>query len=210
MNCLTSHQCPEWAPNISTSTMERPTLASISASATSLVGQLLLCPKTANKGDAGLLLERLTGIPTSSALLDALDGEVKIFPVKTLRNGERVPKETVAVTMLNHEALASTCWDESHCATKLRRVLFVPYEREGDHIRLLPPILFSQESHAELFVALAADYASIQTEWLTKGELHGHTGVLMQSRTKGPGGNAKKTRAFYLRPAFLKQVVELN
>ena len=32
----------------------------------------------------------------------------------------------------------------------------------------------------------------------------------MQSRTKGPGGNARKTRAFYLRPAFLKRVVELN
>lgn len=201
---------PGVGPDISSSTMERPTLASISATTASLVNQPLLCPKTANKGDAGLLLERLTGIPASSALLDALDGEVKIFPVKTLRNGQRVPKETVAVTMLNHEALASTCWDESHCATKLRRVLLVPYERDGDYIRLLTPVVFSQESHPELFVALAADYVAIQTEWLTKGELHGHTGILLQSRTKGAGGTAKKTRAFYLRPSFLTQVVDLN
>ena len=43
--------------------MSRPTLTDITASATALVGQLVLCPKTTNKGDAGLLLERLTGIP---------------------------------------------------------------------------------------------------------------------------------------------------
>ena len=190
--------------------MSRPTLNSVATAVAVLVGQPVLCPKTKNKGDAGLLLERLTGIPASSALLDADDGEVKIFPVKTLRTGKRVPKETVAVTMLNHEALASTCWDKSHCASKLRRVLFVPYEREGDHIRLLAPVLFTAASHPELFAKLAADYAAIQTEWLTKGELHGNTGVLMQSRTKGPGGKAKKSRAFYLRPAFLNELVELN
>ena len=190
--------------------MSRPTLSNISTTATALVGQLLHCPKTKNKGDAGLLLERLTGIPASSALLDAIDGEVKIFPVKRLRNGSLVPKETVAVTMLNHEALASKCWSESHCAEKLRRVLFVPYEREGDHIRLMDPVLFSEDSHTELFARLAADYSAIQSDWLTKAELHGQTGVLLQTRTKGPGGAAKKTRAFYLRPTFLKQVVTLN
>ena len=33
---------------------------------------------------------------------------------------------------------------------------------------------------------------------------------MMQSRTKGAGGTAKKTRAFYLRPAFMKAVTSLN
>jgi DNA mismatch repair protein MutH len=190
--------------------MSRPTLSAINLCASALVNQLIHCPTTKNKGDAGLLLERLTGIPTSSALLDAIDGEVKIFPVKTLRNGTRVPKETVAVTMLNPAALTTTCFEDSHCAAKLRRVLFVPYMREGDHIKLLQPALFTAETHAELFSVLAADYAAIQNELLTKGELHGETGVMMQSRTKGAGGTAKKTRAFYLRPAFMKAVTSLN
>jgi len=190
--------------------MSRPTLSSISDTASALCDTPISCPKTRNKGDAGLLLERLTGIPASSALLDALDGEVKIFPVKTLRNGTLVPKETVAVTMLNFQALGTTAFCDSHCAAKLRRVLFVPYVRKGDTIILMKPVLFSESTHPDLFAALCTDYDAIQATWLSAGELHGNTGKFLQSRTKGPGGAAKKTRAFYLRPAFLKQVVKLN
>ena len=197
---------------LSTATMARPTLSSIEEAVKSHIGEPLHCPITANKGAAGLLLEKLTGIPTSSALLDALDGEVKIVPYKRLKNGSLVPKETIAVTMLNCDQLCSTNFTDSHCAAKLRRMLIVPYIREGDNIRLLKPTLFdaSASCNEELFAVLAADYAAIQSEWLSKKELHSETGALLQTRTKGPGGTAKKTRAFYLRPAFMKKVVSLD
>jgi hypothetical protein len=189
--------------------MARPTLSSIEEAVKSHIGEPIHCPITANKGAAGILLEKLTGIPQSSALLDALDGELKIVPYKRLKNGTLVPKETIAVTMLNCDQLCTTAFADSHCAIKLRRMLIVPYMRDGDNIRLLKPTLFdaADAANSELFSALATDYAAIQTEWNSKKELHSTTGVLLQTRTKGPGGKAKKTRAFYLRPAFMKKVV---
>lgn len=190
--------------------MERPTLASIEASVKSHIGESIHCPITANKGAPGILLEKLTGVPTSSALLDALDGELKMVPYKRLKNGTLVPKETIAVTMLNCDQLCNTPFADSHCATKLRRMLIVPYVRDGDNIRLLKPTLFDGASNGEVFAILAADYTAIQSEWNTKKELHSETGTLLQTRTKGPGGTAKKTRAFYLRPAFMKKVITLE
>ena len=192
--------------------MERPTLAAIEEGVKSHVGESISCPITANKGAPGILLEKLTGVPTSSALLDALDGELKMVPYKRLKNGTLVPKETIAVTMLNCDQLCTTAFGDSHCATKLRRMLIVPYVRDGDNIRLLKPTLFdaSATCNQEVFAVLAADYAAIQNEWTTKKELHSETGTLLQTRTKGPGGTAKKTRAFYLRPAFMKKVVTLE
>jgi DNA mismatch repair protein MutH len=156
-----------------------------------------------------MLLEKLTGVPTSPALLDALDGELKMVPYKRLKNGKLVPKETIAVTMLNCDHLCTTTFDNSHCAAKMRRMLIVPYLRDGDNIRLLKPTLFDSASNQEIFAVLAADYEAIQKEWNTKKELHSETGTLLQTRTKGPGGTAKKTRAFYLRPAFMKKVINL-
>jgi len=188
--------------------MERPTLAAIEEAVKRNTGDIH-CPITSNKGAPGLLLEKLTGIPTSSALLDALDGELKMVPYKRLKNGSLVPKETIAVTMLNCDHLCTTAFGDSHCATKLRRMLIVPYLRDGDNIRLLKPTLFDAATNQEVFAVLAADYEAIQKEWNTKKELHSETGTLLQTRTKGPGGKAKKTRAFYLRPAFMKKVINL-
>lgn len=192
--------------------MERPTLAAIEEAVKIHVGESIHCPITANKGSPGILLEKLTGVPTSSALLDALDGELKMVPYKRLKNGTLVPKETIAVTMMNCDKLSTTAFDESHCAAKLRRMLIVPYVRDGDNIRLLKPTLFdaSAPCNQEVFALLSADYTAIQIEWTTKKELHSVTGTLLQTRTKGPGGTAKKTRAFYLRPAFMKKVVKLD
>ena len=192
--------------------MARPTLASVEECVNSRIGEPIYCPVTRNKGAAGILLEKLTGIPTSSALLDALDGELKMVPYKRLKNGALVPKETIAVTMLDCKKLNTTPFGDSHCAAKLKRVLIVPYVRDGDNIRLLKPHLFDSGAPSNQCVAaiLNADYTAIQNEWITKKELHSRTGTLLQTRTKGPGGTAKKTRAFYLRPAFMKRVINVE
>ena len=195
-----------------TSPTSRPSIASITEAINRNLSQPLHCPITSNKGAAGTLLEKLTGIPTSSALLDALDGEVKIIPYKRLKNGKLAPKETMAVTMLNCEQLCTTAFTASHCGIKLRRMLIVPYLRDGENIQLLKPTLFESEApcNREIVATLASDYTAIQAEWLSKKELHSETGVLLQTRTKGPGGLAKKTRAFYLRQAFMKKIVILE
>lgn len=184
--------------------MQRPTLEDIEGLLPGLF--TIRCPKTSNKGLPGLLLERLTGIPQSSALLDCADGEVKMFPLKQLKNGTFVPKETIAVTMLNPKRLAEEeTFETSHCGAKLKRVLYIPYFREGNTLHIFPAsnIKLTRTMRA----ALSADYKAIRDGFQADGTLTSSTGVYLQNRTKGAGRGAPKTRAFYLRKEFIHRFI---
>lgn len=166
-------------------------------------------PKTANKGKPGNYLEELTGIPQSSECLDCCDGEVKVFPVKKLRTGIIAPKETIAVCMINNSDLVETDFYESRCYKKLSNVLFVGYYREDDNIMYMPPTLFKLDAHNEIKEQLKNDYDTIREYFMKNNTLDGSfkLGVYLQNRTKGQGGNAPKTRAFYLRTGFIRRWV---
>jgi len=166
-------------------------------------------PKTANKGKPGNYLEELTGIPTSSECLDCTDGEVKVFPLKKLRSGTTAPKETVAVCMINNNDLVGTDFYESRCYKKLSNVLFVGYYREDDKITYMQPTLFNLDAHNEIKEQLKNDYDTIREYFMKNNTLEGSSklGVYLQNRTKGQGGNAPKTRAFYLRTGFIRRWV---
>lgn len=187
------------------STMQRPTIAAVKACAIKNIDIPHFCPVTKNKGAAGLLFEKLAEIPTSSACLDCLDGEVKLYPLKTLKRGDIVPKETVAITMMKPEDLDTISWHESRCRKKIANVLFVGYLRDGDNMIIKNVFQMNEETQPELYKTFQNDYETIQDEWKNKGEITSKTGVLMQSRTKGQGGKAPKTRAFYFKPALMKQ-----
>jgi DNA mismatch repair protein MutH len=168
-------------------------------------------PKTANKGKPGNYLEQLTGIPQSSECLDCIDGEVKVFPLKKLRTGAISPKETIAVCMINNNDLTATDFYESRCYKKLSNVLFVGYYREDDKITYMQPTLFDLETHTEIREQLKKDYDTIREYFMKNSTLEGSSklGVYLQNRTKGKGGNAPKTRAFYLRTGFIRRWVLL-
>jgi DNA mismatch repair protein MutH len=168
-------------------------------------------PKTANKGKPGNYLEQLTGIPTSSECLDCTDGEVKVFPLKKLRSGTISPKETVAVCMINNNDLVGTDFYESRCYKKLSNVLFVGYYREDDKITYMQPTLFDLDAHTEIREQIKNDYDTIREYFMKNNTLEGSSklGVYLQNRTKGQGGNAPKTRAFYLRTCFIRRWVLL-
>jgi len=168
-------------------------------------------PKTANKGKPGNYLEELTGIPQSSECLDCIDGEVKVFPLKKLRTGIIAPKETIAVCMINKDDLVETDFYESRCYKKLSNVLFVGYYREDDKITYMQPTLFNLDAHSEIKKQLKNDYDTIREYFMKNNTLEGTSklGVYLQNRTKGQGGNAPKTRAFYLRTAFIRRWVLL-
>ena len=191
--------------------MSLQTIAQIHAKLLPLVGISYTLPITTNKGKPGQFLEDLLGIPHTSNCLDCSDGELKLFPVKQLKNGSLVPKETIAVTMLNKEELRTSAFHNSSCATKLNRLLLVPYYRAGDIIQFMTPRLIEKECQefAELYATLEADYNAIKTNYLETGSLTSKTGTLLQNRTKGPG-HGSTSRAFYLRPAFMKQCVPLQ
>jgi len=171
-------------------------------------------PKDKNKGKAGSYLESLTGIPTSSACLDCLDGEVKVFPIKETKKCDYVPKETIAVTMLSKESLRDDAFENSRCFKKLTKVLYIPYLREGDRIIYLRPTIIdlTHPFHRDIFEQLKIDYEELRTHFINTGTLDGTSGIgkYLQNRTKGAGGDAPKTRAYYLRPAFMKDFVPIT
>jgi hypothetical protein len=62
---------------------------------------------------------------------------------------------------------------------------------------------------AALRSALKNDYDAIRTAFLADGTLTSTTGALLQNRTKG-AGHGSTSRAYYLRPEFMKKNVPLN
>ena len=194
--------------------MERPTIEQVCAKVLENVNILHNLPKTKNKGMPGNYLENLTGIPTSSACLDCSDGEVKIFPLKLTKSGNYVPKETIAVTMLSKDSLVAHAFEESKVYQKLSKVLYVPYFRNGDIIQYFTPTIIDlrESKYAILIETIRQDYQAIRKHFVETGALEGSSklGKYLQNRTKGAGKGAPKTRAYYLRPLFMKEFVEMS
>jgi hypothetical protein len=190
--------------------VSRPTIQEIYDKMVPIVNTSYTLPVTTNKGLPGVFLEKLLGIPQSSACLDCADGELKMFPVKRLKNGGIVPKETIAVTMLSTDDLRNNDFKGSKCCKKMGRMLLVPYERIGDDIKCMAPIIIdlSDPNYADLFKALEEDYEAIRAQFLETGLLESKTGKILQNRTKGPG-HGSISRAFYLRPEFAKKYVPM-
>jgi len=187
------------------------TIADIYEKFIPLIGKEYDCPITANKGLPGSFLEDLLGIPHTPNCLDCSDGELKTFPVKKLKNGSLVPKETIAVTMLSTEELRTSDFKSSKCSKKMSRMLIVPYYRTGDIIQFMKPRIIDRESveFAELYKTLELDYDEIRKGYVENGLLQSKTGKLLQNRPKG-AGHGSTSRAFYLRPEFMKKCIPLS
>ena len=187
------------------------TIAQIYSKFIQLVGKEYTLPITANKGLPGIFLEDLLGIPHTSNCLDCSDGELKLFPVKKLKNGTLVPKETIAITMLSKNDLEIDEFKTSRCCKKLSKTMFVPYYRNGDTIRYMNAKIIDRESSefAELYSILESDYSLMRKNFIENGVLESKTGILLQNRTKG-AGHGSTSRAFFLRTAFIKQYIPLD
>ena len=164
-------------------------------------------PITRNKGLPGHFLEDLLGIPHTSNCLDAADGEVKLFPVKRLKNGALVPKETIAVTMLSTDDLLIHDFKSSKLFKKMSRMLIVPYYRTGESITFMKPVIIVLSEH-ESYSIIESDYNEIRMNFIENGILRSKNGSLLQNRTKG-AGHGSTSRAFYLRPQFMKRFVPI-
>lgn len=168
----------------------------------SVLGSTHSIPKTTNKGNVGQWLETAIGIPTSSACLDCLDGELKAFPLKTKGVG-LATKETIAITMVEPAVLLTQLFEDSRVYKKLENTLFVPYLRDGDSVTFYKPFLFTKEH--PIMVELKADYELIQVR-AAEGVMTGSIGTYLQTRTKG-AGHGSTSRAFYLRPLFADMLI---
>src|SRR5438046_3176289 len=77
-----------------------------------------------NKGWKGLILERLAGLQSSNAKApNGLTFELKSVSFRYVK-GELMPKETMAITMINPLELRAHSFFQSHCWAKLKTIIF--------------------------------------------------------------------------------------
>lgn len=174
-----------------------------------------------NKGWKGLVLERLAGLKTNiSKAPNGLTYELKSVAFRYV-GGKLVPKETMAITMINSNELKAHSFFESHCWSKLKTIVFCAVEWNGKNseaAELLKVTSLDFAEDDELIKEIKDDYDFIRNKLATKGfdALTGKDGKWIQARTKGIGGINPKTgerrpitRAFYARTSLVKKIFEV-
>jgi len=168
-----------------------------------------------NKGWAGHVCERYLGIPINSSQSPNFGSwELKSVPLKRLKNGLLAFKETMAITMIDEYNVKRTSFEESHLLSKLKKAVIVARTVGASYD--MPTFVHSVTSmdlDGDLYNAVKADYELVQ-ECLNDPErgfsaLTGKMGVYVQPRTKG-AGHGSISRAFYARPLFLAQFIDLS
>lgn len=173
-----------------------------------------------NKGWKGLVLERLAGFQTNvSKAPNGLNYELKSVAFYHVK-GKLVPKETMAIAMINPEELKNHSFFKSHCWAKLKSIIFCAVmwhgkNSESGELVKVASLDFAEDD--ELIKEIKADYDFIRERLIKDGfeNLTGEYGKWMQPRTKGTGGknprtgkDRPKTRAFYARTGLVKKIFE--
>lgn len=167
-----------------------------------------------NKGWKGLVLERVAGLmPNISKAPNGLSWELKSVSFREVK-GKLVPKETMAITMINPEELKKHSFFESHCWAKLKAIIFCAvawHGKNADKAELLKVTSLDFAETDELIQEIKADYDFIRHKLITKGfkSLTGKDGRWIQARTKGPG-HGSISRAFYARTSLVREIFKTS
>lgn len=173
-----------------------------------------------NKGWKGLILERLAGLENNvSKAPNGLSYELKSVSFHYVKN-KLVPKETMAITMINPEELKKFEFFDSHCWSKFKSIVFCAVMWHGKNSNSGELIKVANLDFAEddeLIKEIKADYDFIRAKLIKQGfgNLTGKDGKWIQARTKGTGGINPRTkerrpitRAFYARTCLVKKIFE--
>lgn len=165
-----------------------------------------------NKGWKGLILERLAGLETNNAKApNGLTFELKSVSFR-YHKGDLVPKETMAITMINPDELVAHSFFESHCWAKLKTIVFCAvmwHGRNAERAELLNVASLDFAETDELIKEIKSDYDFIRRKLIEHGfaSLTGKDGKWIQARTKGPG-HGSTSRAFYARTSLVKKIFD--
>lgn len=165
-----------------------------------------------NKGWKGLVLERLAGLETNvSKAPNGLTYELKSVSFHNKKE-MLVPKETMAITMINPEELKAHPFFESHCWAKLKTIIFCAvmwHGQNAEKAELVKVTSLDFSETDELILEIKADYDFIRNKLITQGfeALTGKDGKWIQARTKG-SGHGSTSRAFYARTSLVKKIFE--
>lgn len=170
-----------------------------------------------NKGWAGHVLEHCLGLGFSS--VQAPNGkywELKSVPL-IKRGDDYIPKETMAITMIEPKNILDTEFEKSHLWYKLRSIiicgrLFVNKQETSSILVSAGTFDLAEKlEDGSLFNQVKADYELVRNSIKEKGfeSLTGKMGILVQPRTKG-SGHGSISRAFYARKEFVKIILGLD
>ncbi len=167
-----------------------------------------------NKGWAGHVIERYLGLPLNSAQSPNFGSwELKVVPLRYLKDGSLTIKETMAVTMIDPYEVVAKPFEDSHLFNKLQKILIVSriFENKEETSAILHNVVEFDLDDPEIFRQVKADYDLVREAIRTKGfsSLTGKMGVLIQPRTKGPG-HGSTSRAFYARTGFVKKLLGIE
>ncbi|MFH1288712.1 MAG: MutH/Sau3AI family endonuclease [bacterium] len=171
-----------------------------------------------NKGWKGLILERLAGLENNvSKAPNGLSYELKSVSFRYVKN-KLVPKETMAITMINPKELEKTEFFDSHCWNKLKAIIFCAvmwHGKNSENAEILKVASLDFAEDDKLIKEIKADYDFIREKLIKHGfkSLTGKDGKWIQARTKGTGGINPRTekrrpitRAFYARTSLVKKL----
>ena len=171
-----------------------------------------------NKGWAGRVIEEVLGIPANSSREpNGGSWELKLASLERKPDGELKVKETMQICMINAEDVAGTQFPESHLYRKFRRMIIVAREwhgRDEPRSEVRKVVQFDLNMQVEpILQAIEEDYNEVREnirQWGSIEHLTGRMGTYVQPRTKGPGGNAPRTRAFYARTQLISKILGLD
>lgn len=166
-----------------------------------------------NKGWFGHVIERYLGLPINSSQSPNFGSwELKTIPIKKLKNGNFVPKETMAITMIDPFEVKLKTFYESHLYSKLKKMVIVTnlFESKEDNSRILLDVLeFDLENNNTILNDIENDCNLIRNNVINFGfkSLSGKMGKYIQPRTKG-AGHGSISRAFYMRTTLIKEILK--
>ncbi len=173
-----------------------------------------------NKGWKGLVLERLAGLETNvSKAPNGLSYELKSVAFYYV-NKKLVPKETMAITMINPSELKKQKFFKSHVWAKLKSIILCTVMWHGKNSKRAELLKIASLDFAkddEIINEIKEDYDFIRNKLINRGfnALTGRDGKWIQARTKGTGGINPRTgkrrpitRAFYARKSLTQKIIE--
>jgi DNA mismatch repair protein MutH len=167
-----------------------------------------------NKGWAGHAIERYLGLPLNSAQSPNFGSwELKIVPLKRLKSGKVVLKETMAITMIDPVNVLQKPFKESHLLSKLKKAVVCSrlYESREEKFSKLVKVSTFDLDDQNIYNQVRDDYELVRRTIGKKGfeALTGKMGVLVQPRTKG-AGHGSTSRAFYARKGFVALILGIT
>ena len=167
-----------------------------------------------NKGWVGHTIERFLGLALNSSRAPNFGSwELKVVPLRRLRNGDLRVKETMSITMIDRVEVSEKTFAESHLYNKMRKLLIVAriFEDRQETRTLFHSATSFDLDDSAVFNQVKADYDLVRRTIREEGfeSLTGRMGVSIQPRTKG-AGHGTTSRAFYARTKFVAGVLGLN